>query len=106
MTLRQVLEPPDPGGADSDPLLGSLFCWLQLPFFRCPLQKTKTKKKTPPSLEAFLGCLPDQGAAEGVCLPQAPALLGLGGKLCLAGQQKAHQNRYSHLLGACFMLRH
>lgn len=64
MTLRQALEPPDPGGADSDPLLGSLFCWLQLPFFRCPLQKT--------SLEAFLGCLPNQGAAEVVWLPQAP----------------------------------
>lgn len=70
MTLRKALEPPNPGGADSDPLLGSLFCWLQLRLFRCPLQK--------PNLEAFLGCLPNQGAVEVVCLPQAAGQNGPG----------------------------
>lgn len=65
--MRKALEPPDPGGAESDLLLGSLFCWLQLRFFRCPLQK--------PGLEAFLGCLPSQGAAEVICLPEAAGQL-------------------------------
>lgn len=101
MTLRQALEPPDPGGADSDPLLGSLFCWLQLPFFRCLLQKNKPGGLSglPPKSGSCRGSLPTSGT-------KTSALLGLGDGLCLAGQQKAHENRYSHLLGACCMPRH
>lgn len=95
MTLRKALEPPDPGGADSDPLLGSLFCWLQLRFFCCLLQK--------PSLEDFLGCLTNQGAAEVVCLPQAagqlPFLVLEMGFVHLAGQQKSSAEQKQPFIG-------
>lgn len=66
MTLRKALEPPDPGGADSDPRLGS-FLLASAPFFFFFFPAALCKK---PSLEAFPGCLPNQGVKERVCLPQ------------------------------------
>lgn len=94
MTLRKALEPPDPRGADSDPLLGSLFCWLQLRFFRCPLQK--------PNLEAFLGCLPNRGAVEVVCPPQTAGqrpFLILEMESVLAAQQKSSPEQIQPFTG-------
>lgn len=105
MTLRKALEPPDPGGADSDPRLGS-FLLASAPFFffflsRCPLQKTKP---------GGLSGLPPKSGNQREGLPTSGggtiALLGLGDGVCVAEQQIAHQNRNSLLLGAYSMLRH
>lgn len=83
VTLRKALEPPDPRGADSDPLLGSLFCWLQLRFFPLPSAKTKPGGLSglPPKSGSCRGGLPTSGS-------RTTALLDPGDGICSSSAAK------------------
>lgn len=83
MTLRKALEPLDPGGADSDLLLGTSFCWLQL-LFSAALCKNQAWRPfwAASQVRSYRGSLPTPGT-------RTTALLGLGDGVCLEGQQKS-----------------
>lgn len=83
MTLWKVLEPRDPGGADSDLQQGTSFCWLQLRFSAAPCKNQAWRPFWAASqIGNHRGSLPISGT-------RITALLGLGDGVCLAGQQKS-----------------
>lgn len=93
MTLKKALEPPNPGGADSAPLLGTSFCWLQLRFSAALCKKQAWEPFWAASqIRSHRGSLPTSGT-------RTTALLGLGDGVSLAGQQKSSPDQTQPFTG-------
>lgn len=93
VTLKKALEPPNPGGADSAPLLGTSFCWLQLRFSAALCKKQAWEPFWAASqIRSHRGSLPTSGI-------RTTALLGLGDGVCLAGQQKSSPDQTKPFTG-------
>lgn len=93
VTLKKALEPPNPGGADSAPLLGTSFCWLQLRFSAALCKKQAWEPFWAASqIRSHRGSLPTSGT-------RTTALLGLGDGVCLAGQQKSSPDQTQPFTG-------
>ena len=93
VTLKKALQPPNPGGADSAPLLGTSFCWLQLRFSAALCKKQAWEPFWAASqIRSHRGSLPTSGT-------RTTALLGLGDGVCLAGQQKSSPDQTQTFTG-------